>query len=65
VEAIQIKYRKLEEELVELRQTVKSDLLRFMEENVGVKWAELSRHKLQVEAKLDSSHQVLYYHVLC
>jgi len=59
-----MKYRKVEEDLVELRQTVKSDLLRFMEENVGGKWAELSRHKLQVEAKLDSCHQVLYNHCI-
>ena len=56
--AIQLKYKKLEEELLTLRRKVRSDIVHFMEEKVGVKWADLGRSKLQIEARLENSHQV-------
>jgi len=53
-----LKYKKLEQELLKLRENVKLELERFTEQNVGVKLSDLNRHRLQIEARHKHNHQV-------
>jgi len=53
-----LKYKKLEQELLRLRENAKLELERFTEQNVGVKLSDLNRQRLQIEARHKHNHQV-------
>jgi len=48
----------LEEDLIELRRNTKLELQTLTEQDVEVKLSDLIRLRLQIEARLSSSHQV-------
>ena len=58
IEAIQLKYQKLEEELLKSRRSSQEEMLVFMEEEVGTKLSNLSNLRVRIEARLRHNHQV-------
>ena len=58
IEAIKLKYKKLEEELLKSRRSTQEEMLVFMEEEVGTKLSNLSNLRVRIEARLRHNHQV-------
>ena len=58
IEAIQLKYQQLEEELLKSRRSSQEEMLVFMEEEVGTKLSNLSNLRVRIEARLRHNHQV-------
>ena len=58
MKVLEVKYAKLERELLELREKTKNEIVEFLEGEVGIKLSVLSRHRLNIEARLKHSHQV-------
>ena len=58
IEAIQLKYQNLEEELIKTRRSTQEEMLVFMEEEVGTKLSNLSNLRVRTEARLRHNHQV-------
>ena len=69
MEALQKKYKKLEEELIKTRRSTQEEMLVFMEEEVGTKLSNLSNLRVRIEARLRHNHQVskvlLLYQLPC
>ena len=58
IKAIELKYQKLEEELINSRRSTQEEMLVFMEEEVGTKLSNLSNLRVRIEARLRHNHQV-------
>ena len=58
IQALQTKYRKLEEELIKSRRMSQEEMLTFMEEKVGTKLTNISNERMKMEARLRHNHQV-------
>ena len=58
IEAIQLKYQKLEEEWIKSRRSSQEGMLVFIEEEVGSQLTNLSNLRVRIEARLRHNHQV-------
>ena len=49
IQAIRVKYGDLEDELIKDRLSTKDEMMKFMEEDVSVKWSALRNYRLKTQ----------------
>ena len=59
MKTIRDKYKKLEEELVKSRTATQSDMVAFMDDNVGKALSDLTNHRMRIDARLKQSCEVM------